>query len=67
MPSSVISYYKYNPDTENLTIRYVSGLEYCYQKVPEKVFKEFKASISKGRYLNYHIKGKFDYRKINSD
>jgi KTSC domain len=66
MPSSVISSYNYNPDTENLTIRYVSGLVYCYQKVPEKVFKEFKTSISKGRYLNFYIKGKFDYHKIDN-
>ncbi|HUH32771.1 MAG TPA: KTSC domain-containing protein [Daejeonella sp.] len=64
MPSSVISSYNYNPDTEDLIIRYVSGLVYCYQEVPEKVFKEFKASISKGRYLNFHIKGKFRYQKV---
>ena len=64
MPSLVISSYNYNPDTEDLIIRYVSGLVYCYQEVPEKVFKEFKASISKGRYLNFHIKGKFNYHKL---
>jgi hypothetical protein len=66
MPSSVISFYKYDPDTENLMITYVSGLVYCYQGVPEKVFKEFKASVSKGRYLNFHIKGKFNYHKVDS-
>lgn len=32
--------------------------------VPEKVFKEFRANASKGRYLNFHIKGKFNYEKI---
>lgn len=66
MPSSVVSSYNYNPDTENLIIKYVSGLVYCYQKVPEKVYKEFKASISKGRYLNFHIKGKFNYQQIDN-
>ena len=66
MPSSVISSYNYDPHTEDLIIRYVSGLVYCYQKVPEKVFKEFKASVSKGRYLNYNIKGKFEYHKLDT-
>jgi hypothetical protein len=64
MPSSVIGSYSYDPESADLTIRYVSGLVYCYRQVPQKVFKEFKASLVKGRYLNYHIKGKYAYEKV---
>lgn len=63
MPSMVIGSYGYDPATAILTIRYVSGLVYCYKDVPEKVFKEFRASLVKGRYLNFHIKGKYDFEK----
>jgi hypothetical protein len=64
MPSSVISSYSYDPQAAALTVIYVSGLVYRYKEVPEKVFKEFRASGSKGRYLNFHIKGRFNYEKV---
>ena len=41
MPSSVIGSYRYETESKELTITYVSGLIYCYMEVPEKVFKEF--------------------------
>ena len=65
MPSSVISSYSYDAQNAALTVIYVSGLVYRYKEVPEKVFKEFKASGSKGRYLNFHIKGRFNYEKVD--
>lgn len=65
MPSSVVSSFSYDPDAAVLTIRYISGLVYRYKEVPENIFKEFKASGSKGRYLNFHIKGKFSYEKLD--
>jgi hypothetical protein len=65
MPSTVISSYSYDVQAAALTVRYISGLVYRYKEVPEKVFKEFRASGSKGRYLNFHIKGKFSYDKLD--
>lgn len=67
MPSLVVSSFIYDPQSADLTIRYISGLVYRYKDVPEKVFKEFKASGSKGRYLNFHIKGKFNYEKLEKE
>lgn len=67
MPSSVIGSYYYDPESCELTISYVSGVVYCYTDVPEKVYKEFRSSISKGRYLNFNIKGKFNYKKVNAE
>lgn len=55
----------YNPATQRLRIVYVSGLVYDYKKVPQTVYDEMKAAFSKGTYLNQHIKGHYDYDRIN--
>lgn len=65
MPSSVIKSYHYDPETEILTIEYISGLTYRYLKVPVQVYEEFKYAYSKGRYLNQYIKSTFPYEKVN--
>ena len=67
MPSSVIATFDYDLLTKDLTVHFISGLIYRYRSVPEKVFKEFRASASKGRYLNFHIKGTYPYRKIEKE
>lgn len=67
MPSSVIATFHYDLQTKDLTVNFISGLIYRYRSVPEKVFKEFKASGSKGRYLNFHIKGTYSYEKVEKE
>jgi hypothetical protein len=37
---------------------------YDYKKVPQEVYDEMKTAPSKGEYLNYHIKGKYQYEKV---
>jgi KTSC domain len=37
---------------------------YEYKKVPEKIFRAMQKAGSKGSYLNRHIKGNFEYKKI---
>jgi hypothetical protein len=64
MPSSVIHRYNYDQSTKSLVITFVTGMVYRYLNVPEKIFKLFRASISKGKYFNYHIKDKFEFEKI---
>lgn len=65
MPSSVIASMSYDAALHVLRIRFVSGLIYNYKEVPEKVFKALKTSASKGAFLNQHIKGKYEFEKIN--
>ncbi|UZT95995.1 KTSC domain-containing protein [Chryseobacterium fluminis] len=65
MPSSVIKYYNYFPDTEILRIIYQSEAVYEYFKVPEPVFTQFREARSKGQFLNKVIKPRFKYRKIS--
>jgi hypothetical protein len=66
MPSTVISSYEYDPLSSVLTVRFVSGIIYEYLDVPLEVFKDMKASYSKGVYLNKFIKPNYGYKKIES-
>ena len=65
MPSSVVSYIHYYPDSGTLRIGYVSGMVYDYKNVPEKVYLAMKKSFSKGSFLNRFIKDKFPFEKVN--
>jgi len=65
MPSSVISHFHYDPASSTLRVVFVSGMVYDYKKVPEKVFIEMKKSISKGTYLNKHVKGLYQFEKVS--
>lgn len=65
MPSSVVAAINYDPESHSLKVTYVSGLVYEYKDVPENVYKAMKIAGSKGRYLNFHIKGKYDFEKVN--
>jgi hypothetical protein len=64
MPSAVIAAYEYDAASETLTVRYHSGKIYNYLQVPEKVFKEMKATMVKGIWFNRHIKGKYPFEEV---
>ena len=64
MPSSVVADFSYDEETSTLRVTYVSGMVYDYKDVPEKVYREMKAYQSKGSYLNYYIKGKYDFERV---
>ena len=65
MPSSVVDSFEYLPDRLILRVKFNSGLIYEYKNVPQEVYKSLKISGSKGRFLNFHIKGKYDFDRIN--
>jgi hypothetical protein len=64
MPSSVISFTRYYPDTSTLRVGFVSGMVYDYKNVPEKVYVSMKKAISKGSFLNRNIKDKYEFEKV---
>lgn len=64
MPSAVIAGYAYDAVSETLTIRYHSGKVYDYLGVPEKVFKEMRATMVKGIWFNRHIKGRYPFKDV---
>ncbi|MEJ7692414.1 KTSC domain-containing protein [Daejeonella sp.] len=65
MPSSVVDTINYFPETLILRVTFVSGLIYDYKDVPSQVFKALKVAGSKGRFFNFHIKGKYEYDRIS--
>ncbi len=65
MPSSVVDTIDYFPENLTLRVTFISGLIYDYKNVPPEVFKALKIAGSKGRFLNFHIKGKYEYDRIN--
>ena len=65
MPSSVIAYSHYREADCTLIVGFVSGVKYEYKNVPPSVYAAFKKAKSKGTYLNKHIKGHFDYVKVD--
>lgn len=64
MPSTVIRSIVYFPESLTLRVEFVSGLIYDYTEVPPEVFKLMKISGSKGRFLNFYIKGKFKFHRV---
>ncbi len=62
--SSNIAAIGYDEDTHMLHVRFNYGAEYVYSDVPADVHKAFLAADSKGRYLNEHIKGAYEFKKL---
>ncbi|WP_041734635.1 KTSC domain-containing protein [Dyadobacter fermentans] len=65
MPSTVVERMIYNEEKQTLRIVYVSGMVYDYKNVPWEVYQAMKTSGSKGTFLNKHIKGNFEFEKVN--
>ena len=64
MPSSVIARYEYHVQSAVLRVVFVSGMVYDYKDVPESVYQAMKKSKSKGIFLNQHIKGVYDFSRV---
>jgi hypothetical protein len=47
-----------------LKVTFVNGREYLYQNVPSDVYESFLTSQSKGKFLNEHIVGRYNYTRI---
>jgi hypothetical protein len=46
-----------------LSVKYRGGDAYDYFDVPEEVYREMKASASKGQFVNWIIKPSYRYQK----
>ena len=54
----------YEEDEKQLHVQFNSGAEYVYHDVPATRVQDFLDADSKGKYLNEHIKGKYEYEKV---
>lgn len=64
MPSSVIRFFRYSPDTQELKVTFVSGRLYVYENVPPEVAAAFRNAYSKGTFFNHEIRDRYAYRDI---
>lgn len=65
--SSNIRCVGYDTPTNTLFIRFHSGESYSYAKVPEEVFATLVSAESVGQTFHKLIKGKFEFRHLDSD
>ena len=62
--SSNIARYRYNADTQVLTVEFNNGGTYDYYDVPEMVFNQMGEAESKGQFLAQNIKGVYRYARV---
>ncbi len=67
MPSSVIRFFRYAPDTRELKVTFVSGRLYVYEDVPREVAVAFRQARSKGAFFNHEIRDRYVYRDITHE
>ena len=67
MPSSVIRFFHYDPDSRELKVTFVSGRLYVYADVPPEVAADFRASRSKGTFFNHEIRDRYACREITQE
>lgn len=51
-------------DLGMLVIKFKNGVAYAFNDVPEKVYKDFIAAPSKGKYFAANIRGKYATMKM---
>ena len=67
MPSSVIRFFRYAPDTRELKVTFVSGRLYVYEDVPPEVAAAFREARSKGTFFNHEIRDRYVYRDVTHE
>ena len=65
MSSSSIAAAGYDHRRHALRLRYVSGVMYDYLDVPVSVFEELLEAPSKGRFVNWYIKPRYRFTRLN--
>jgi len=61
MPSTAIEWAQWKDNV--LSVKYRGGDRYDYLDVPEQVYQEYKATMSKGQFINFVVKPKYRFRK----
>ena len=63
MPSTAIEQMRYDEAASELHVKFVGGGMYTYYAVPKSVYEAFRASSSKGTFMNKFIKNRYDFRR----
>ena len=63
--SSNIASAGHDPESNIMVIQFRNGATYQYLNIPEQTYQDMLNAPSIGQYFNSHIRGKFEYNKIN--
>jgi hypothetical protein len=55
----------YDENLQDLYIEFKNGTVYRYYDVPQTTFHQLEKADSPGSYFAVHIKGKFEYKKLD--
>ena len=55
---------EYDVETQMLITEFKNGVKYEYEKVPHRVYTEFRISESQGKYFSSNIAKTYKYKKI---
>jgi hypothetical protein len=64
MPSTVIRRWSYDEARHRLDIEFVSGRQYAYLEVPERIAEGMRRAVSKGGYFNRRIRDRFRFERV---
>jgi hypothetical protein len=64
MPSTAIRHFSYDSRTERLSVTFITGRKYVYDRVPPAVYDEFRAAPSKGGFFNAEIRDRYPFREV---
>jgi hypothetical protein len=63
--SSFITNVSWDPNSEVLLLKFVSGSTWAYHQVPQNIYESLVRSTSVGEYFNKHIRNKYASESIN--
>jgi hypothetical protein len=61
--SEAIAELVYDTATSRMFVRFTEGNWYTYFAVPARVYDEFVAATSHGRFFRDHIRGRYPFRR----
>ena len=64
MPSNALRLIAYDEVSQRLSVTFVTGRRYIYERVPKHIYEAFVISDSRGTFFNGEIRGFYEYREI---
>lgn len=61
--SSNVTRFRYDENTQMLTVEFKNGTAYNYFDIPVAIFEQMKAASSKGQFLAQNVKGSYRYAR----
>ncbi len=62
--SSCVAAAGYDPNKNQMTVRFKGGREYTFDKVPEHIFLNMINASSVGKYFHTNVKNFYSYKRV---